>query len=199
MTSARSVHVRARGPRRTRRPARARAGFTILEILLALAILLFGMVAILGLLTMGASLTRTAQMRTESASATEAVVADLREQLFPLAPPAAAGEAPADELGEPVPIVDRALPGSAGVVYSARARPNPERASEYRVDVELAWESAGVRRERRFTTLVVKELPFGERLRRLYVEGAAQRAPVPAPTPDGTGTVPGTPPPGKPQ
>ncbi|MBK7875691.1 MAG: prepilin-type N-terminal cleavage/methylation domain-containing protein [Planctomycetes bacterium] len=168
-----------------------RAGFTILEVVLALAILLFGMVAVLGLLTTGAALTRTAQLRTEAAAATEAVLADLEETLFPFQPDVAANGG--DELGAPKPIVDRPLPGSSGVVYSATAKANPARAKEWRVDVELTWTSAGVRRERRFTTLLVQELPFGERLRRQFIEGGAppaSTAPVPpgsvAPAPPGS-------------
>lgn len=159
-----------------------RAAFTILEVVLALAILLFGMVAVLGLLTTGAALTRTAQLRTEAASATEAVLADLEETLFPFQPDVAANGG--DELGAPKPIVDRPLPGSTGIVYSATAKANPARAKEWRVDVELSWSSAGVRRERRFTTLLVQELPFGERLRRQFVEGSPSPAST-APAPGG--------------
>ena len=146
-----------------RRPRRsARSGFTLIEILAALGILLFGMTAVIGLLTFGAALTRTAELRTTSAAAVGAVVADLEERLFPL------GED--GEAGEPEPIEGRELEGAGGVVYSARATANPDRPLEYRVDVELSWRSGGVRREKRFTTLLIREVPFGERLRRRFVE-----------------------------
>lgn len=140
--------------------AARRAGFTILEVLVAMAILLVGMTAVLGLLTFGAALTRTAQLRVEGASAAEAVVADLEESMFPL-----------DEQGQlldPRPIENRALGALDGLVYSAKAlrNPDPERAKEWRVDVEVSWLSAGVRRDKRFRTILVQELPFGERLRR---------------------------------
>ena len=138
------------------------SGFTLVEILAALGILLFGMAAVLGLFTFGAALSRTAELRTTSASAVEAVVADLEERLFPL------GED--GEAGEPVPIEGRALAGTGGVVYSARATPNPARPLEYRVDVELSWQSGGIRREKRFSTLLIREVPFGERLRQRFVE-----------------------------
>jgi prepilin-type N-terminal cleavage/methylation domain-containing protein len=155
-----------------RKPERRRAGFTLIEILLSLAILLFGFTAVLGLLTFGAGLSRTALLRTSGASAVEAVVADLEESLFPLVE----GEA-----GEPADVVDRELPGLADVVYSAHATPNPDRPLEYRVDVEIAWKTSGVRREKRFTTLLVREVPFGERLRRKFVEpGASTLAREPA-------------------
>lgn len=155
------MRTKRKGPR----IAAGRAGFTLVEILLALMILLFGFTAVLGLLTFGAALSRTALLRTSAAAAVEAVVLDLEETLFPLVEGPGGGEA-----GEPEEIVARDVPGLHDVVYSARARPNPDRPLEYRVDVELSWKTAGVRRQKRFTTLLVREIPFGERLRRQFVE-----------------------------
>ena len=146
-----------------RKHASARSGFTLLEVLVALAILLFGMCAVLGLFTFGAALTRSAHLRTIGASNADAVVADLEETLFPLD---AQGEA-----GEPRPIQDRGVPGCPELVYSARATVNPDRPLEYKVEVQMRWTSAGVERERQFSTLLVREIPFGERLRRRFVEG----------------------------
>ena len=159
--AARRCDARAAG----RRDARvARGGFTLVEILVALGILLFGMAAVLGLLTFGAAMSRTALLRTSAASAAEAVASDLEETLFPMIE----GEA-----GAPVDVVDRAISGQSEIVYSARAVENPDRPLEYRVDVEMSWSSAGVRREKRFRTLLVREIPFGERLRRRFVEGGS--------------------------
>lgn len=150
---------------RTTAHTHGRAGFTILEVIVAMGIFLFGMTAILGLLTFGAALSRTAQLRTSSAAAVQAVTADLEETFFPLVD----GEA-----GEPQKIENRELGGLAGVVYSATPLQNPDRPLEYRVDVELAWKSGGVQRETRFTTILLREVPFGERLRRRFVEGDTQ-------------------------
>ncbi|MBL8857821.1 MAG: prepilin-type N-terminal cleavage/methylation domain-containing protein [Planctomycetes bacterium] len=138
-----------------------RAGFTILEVVLAMAIFLIGMTAILGLLTFGSALSRTAHLRTSAATAVQAVTADLEETLFPLVD----GEA-----GEPRAIEKRELHGLTHIVYSAVPIQNPERPLEYRVDVEIAWNSGGVQREKRFTTILLREVPFGERLRRRFVE-----------------------------
>jgi hypothetical protein len=148
---------------------------TIVEVLVAMGILLIGLTAVLGLLTTGAALSRSAALRTTAAAASEAVVADLAETLFPLEDP----EAVFGGVGEPLDVVERVLPGEPNIVYSARARQNPERPLEYLVEVELAWRSAGVRRVRRFTTLMVRELAFGERLRRRFVEEAGASAPPP--------------------
>jgi prepilin-type N-terminal cleavage/methylation domain-containing protein len=161
----------------TARTVRAR-GFTILEVLLAMAILLFGMTAVLGLLTFGAALSRTALLRTTCAAAIEATVADLEETLFPIVE----GEA-----GPPNEIKERALPGLPDVVYSAVAHENPDRPLEYRVDIDMSWKSAGVQREKRFSTLLLREVQFGERLRKQFVEGnksglAPAADPPPTPT-----------------
>lgn len=142
--------------------AARRAGFTIIEILVSMGILLFGMTAILGLLTFGAAVSRTALLRTQTASLCEAVVADLEESLFPTEN---------DEAGPPIAIQRKPLPGQNDVVYSATVTENPDRPLEYKVDVEFAWESGGVRRERRFSTILLREIPFGTRLRRAIGKG----------------------------
>lgn len=153
------------------RAPHSRAGFTIIEVIVALGILLFGMTAVIGMLTFGAALSRTALLRTSAAASTQAVVADLEETLFPMIPASTAGSAAASDAGPPIEIEDRPLPGMPDVTYSARAQPNPERPLEYRVDVEMSWSSAGVRRAMSFRTILVREVPFGERLRRRFVEG----------------------------
>src|SRR5262249_17976423 len=143
------------------------------EVLVALAILVFGMTAVLGLLTFGAALSRTALLRTSAAAASDAVVADLAETMFPETRTKDASTLALDPsenaAGPPVDVVDRPLPGMPDVVYSAKATPNPDRPDEYKVEVEMSWRSAGIRRAATFTTLLVREIPFGERLRHLGI------------------------------
>lgn len=145
---------------------RARAGFTLVEVLLAMALLLFGMASILGLLSFGAGLARTAALRGASADAIESVMSDLEERLFPLA----RNEAGDEVVGEPVERVDVPVPGHPGLTYSTRSQENPENPLEYRVDVEIRWSVSGTTRSKRFTTLLLRQIPFGERLRRDFVE-----------------------------
>jgi len=168
--------------------ANPRSGFTILEVLVAMGILLFGMTTILGLLTFGTALSKTAHLRTSAASAVQSVVANLEETFFP----EESGEA-----GEPREIVDRPVAGVEGLVYSAQGRPNPERPTEYRVDVSMSWSSQGVKREKRFTTILLREIPFGERLRRRATPGAGLLlAPKSSETKNTTTTAPGADQPG---
>ena len=151
-----------------------RGGFTIIEVVLAMGLLLLGMTAVLGLLSFGAALARTAQLRTQAAAAAEAVVADLEETLFPLELDPRTG---ARRVGQPHALEEVAVPGHPGVVYSARATPvrasddGPEGPSRYRVQVEMSWTSSGRRKARSFTVLLLREVPFGERLRRELLAG----------------------------
>lgn len=145
---------------------RARAGFTLVEVLFAMLLLLFGMASILGLLSFGAGLARTATLRGASADAIEAVMSDLEERLFPLV-----RDANGDEVvGEPVERVDQPVPGHPGLTYGTKCTPNPDNPLEYRVDVEIRWSVGGTTRGKRFTTLLLRQIPFGERLRREFVE-----------------------------
>ena len=95
------------------------------------------------------------------------MVADIEVNMFPYVPSA---DGTADEVGGPVELVDRAVPNLSQVVYSAKARQNPELPREYRVDVEIRWTSGGVQREKKLTWILLKEITFGQRLRRRLVE-----------------------------
>lgn len=152
--------------------ARARRGFTILEVLVAMSILLVGMSAILGLLSFGAAMTRTAALKSAAAISVEAVVADLEESLFPLVLDPATRQW---VVGDPLVIENRELGSHPGVSYSARAvgDPSDKRPGgplRYRVEIELQWVSGGRVRSKTFQTLMLREVPFGERLRRMLVE-----------------------------
>jgi prepilin-type N-terminal cleavage/methylation domain-containing protein len=138
-----------------------RSGFTIVEVLLAMFILLIGSVGIIAFLTFGGSTARHAQLRTQASLAVVAVEADIERNIFPYEN---------GELGEPIVLENRKISGVPGVVYSARAVVNPELPREYRIDIEMTWQSAGVQRGKSWSTLRIKELPFGERLRREFIE-----------------------------
>ncbi len=151
----------------TPRSPRARAGFTLVEVVLSMFVLLIGMISILGLLSFGAALARTAALRGGAANAIEAVVTDLSETLFPLELDARGDE----HAGAPRDLVDQALPGYPGLTYDTHSTPNPANPLEYKVEVEVRWAVGGTTRSKRFTTLLLREVPFGERLRARLIEG----------------------------
>ena len=163
-------------PRAPGRLRRDRAGFTLIEVVLAMFVLLIGMTSILGLLSFGASLSRTAALRGGAANAIEAVVIDLEETLFPLE----LDERGDEVVGEPRDVQAKELPGYPGLVYSTRSTPNPDTPLEYKVEVEVQWAVGGTTRSKHFTTLLLREVPFGERLRARLIEGRrpAQASPV---------------------
>jgi len=149
-------------PRSNETATRApRGGFTIIEVVLAMGILVMGMTVLLSLLTFGAALTRTAALRTAASTAIEAVIGDLEESMFPLEDDGT--------VGEPRRLEGRAVPNAPGVIYSASARPNPDDPLEYAVDIDVSWETSGIRRSKSFQTLLLREVPFGERMRRRFV------------------------------
>jgi hypothetical protein len=148
-----------------------------------MGVLLIGMTAILGLLSFGAALSRTASLRSGAANSIEAVVSDLEETLFPLELDDAGDEV----AGAPRDVKAKSMPGHPGLTYSTSSTQNPENPLEYRVDVEVNWAVGGTTRSKRFTTLLLREVPFGERLRTRIVAGRepekrAVEAAAPAPT-----------------
>lgn len=156
-------------PRRTRRRAR---GFTILEVVFSMGILLIGLSVVLGLLSFGAGLGTSSVRRAEAAAALEFVVADLEERLFPLA---------ADgTVGEPRDLVDVPVPGYERLVYSTVATPDPDHVGPgpilYRVVIHLKWRQSGQDRLLSVATLMPRQVPFGERLRRALLGGGGAPA-----------------------
>lgn len=150
----------------------ARAGFTLLEVVLAIGVLTLGMGALLGMLTFGAALTKTAALRAASAAALESVMADLEVGLFPLEEDG--------RVGDPIVIEERPLPGELAIVYSARATPLEEGPRtpqgdplEYRLDLTMSWTAGGGQRSKTYTTIVLREVPFGERMRRRFLGAQA--------------------------
>ena len=151
--------------------AKRRGGFTIVEVVMAMFILLIGMTSILGLLSFGAALSRSAKLQSEASFAVEAIVADLEETLFPLEEQ----EDGTYAAGEPTDIVDRPVPGRPTLLYSATARPEPGADPAlgpvlYLVEIEVRWTNQDPRRAKRYQTLLKREVPFGERLRRRFVQ-----------------------------
>lgn len=132
-----------------------------------MGVLMIGMSAILGLLSFGAALARTAALRGGASRAIDALVTDLEETLFPLV----LDENGDEVAGEPREAVRREIPGHPGLLYSTRSTPNPENPLEYKVEVEIQWAVGGTTRTKTFTTLLLREVPFGERLRARVVEG----------------------------
>ncbi|MFT4649527.1 MAG: prepilin-type N-terminal cleavage/methylation domain-containing protein [Planctomycetota bacterium] len=141
-----------------------KAGFTLIEVILAVGILAMGMTSVLGLFTFGAALTQAAELRTRSANVIEAVAADLEVKLFP------AGE---DGMpGEPIDLLDQQVPGVERARYNVVAFPveNSPLAEdggplEYEVRIQVFFETRGVRRSRTYETRLLRQRSFAQRMR----------------------------------
>ncbi|MFT6110985.1 MAG: hypothetical protein ACJA2W_003914 [Planctomycetota bacterium] len=154
---------------------RGRAGFTLIEVLLAAGLLVAGMSMILGVFNFGSAMSRTAELRSLASGTVEAIMHDLEETLFLVNDDGT--------IGEPRAIQDRPVPGREGVVYSVTTIANlksidPEEAGlgaglpmEFVVEVSVQWQSSGVKRTESWTTIMLRELPFGARMRRLVGTG----------------------------
>ncbi len=160
----------------TRLPRSARGGFTLIEVLLAAGLLVAGMSMILGVFNFGSAMSRTAELRSLASGTVEAVMHDLEETLFPLLEDG--------NVGAPIPIKDRPVPGRKGVIYSVtatghEASVDPDEFGlgaglprEYVVEVNVQWQSSGVKKSETWSTIMLREVPFGARMRKLLGSGS---------------------------
>lgn len=154
-----------------KRRAGPRAGFTLIEIVLAAGLLAIGLSALIGLFSFGANLVTGARLQTQAAQALESLVADLPGRLFPLSPEG--------QVGPPQVLKDQPVPGYPRLRFDALPSPTPVSASDYpgpplwSVEVTVAWKSRGQGRGLSARILLPQSLPLAERLRR-----AVTQAPV---------------------
>ena len=153
-----------------------RGGFTLIEVLLASGLLVAGMSMILGVFNFGSAMSRTAELRSLASGTVESIMHDLEETLFLVNDDGT--------IGEPRAIVGRPVPGRKGVVYSVTTIGNPKSIDpeetglgaglpmEFVVEVNVQWQSSGVKKTEVWTTIMLRELPFGARMRRLVGTGA---------------------------
>ena len=82
-----------------------------------------------------------------------------------------------------MPITDRPVPGRKGVIYSVTAKGHelsvdPDETGlgaglprEYVVEVHVQWESSGVKKSETWSTIMLREVPFGARMRKILGSG----------------------------
>ncbi len=161
-------------------------GFTLLEVILAVALFALGASTLLGLFAYGAGLASGANLRAEAAASLEFLAADLEERLFPILPDGSIGP-PREWIDQPVPGNDR-LFYSAKPVFENAPPEAPGLPARVRVDLEVRWREGGNRLALETSLLFTQSVPYGERLRRRFVPGA-ELLPQPAPSPQATETL----------
>ena len=113
---------------------RARNGFTILEVVIAIGIFMFGITAILGLFQVGGNLEQSARVRAELAPAIEPLIAELRRDAWLI-----------DAAGEPTGLreyIGTIVPGASGYRFDLVVRPPGDNPALRRAELRFYRKSA---------------------------------------------------------
>ncbi len=141
------------------------AGFTLTEMLLALAILTFGLTALAGSLTMGVGTRRNTEMRLRVVDVLPQVLFDLQENYF---------MEHAD--AEVLPAVERRpLPNDPSIQYSVKFSAEPEQADLLLARIQVSWSDQGQDVAESFDRILVRSLPFSQRVSRAKEQQSSEK------------------------
>ena len=130
-------------------------GFTLTEMLVALAILIFGLTALAGSMTVGVSERRGSEMRFRAIHMVDRVFHDLREKYFLEKDP---------DTG-PLQATPRTeVPGYPGMQYTAKFKEDPDDPQVVLARVEITWKEQGERIAEVFERIMIREKPFSRRI-----------------------------------
>jgi len=153
-----------------RRRAPAAAGFTLVEMLAALAILLFGVTALLGALSTSIAQRRSSDARHEFSALCDLAVQRVQHEAIR----SATGSGLPFDL-DFVPLVDQPVPGFPGMTWSATATADPGRPDLWLVHVEARWLDAGEEVVADFFRVVPRQLPLRDRVLSFREGGSGRR------------------------
>lgn len=140
------------------------AGFTLAEMLAALAILLIGVTTLLASLSNSVGLRRSSEARLAVAQAVEEVVLQAQQGLRRSA--AAATDLDL-ELALP-PVID--VPGFPGARFGVRLVEHPERLDVVLLECTASWFEGGEAIQEQFLRVLPRQLPLGRRVQRFNDE-----------------------------
>ena len=152
------------------RPGRATAGaaaggFTLVEMLAALAILLLGITALIGALSSSVAQRRTTEARLEAQSLCEHAILRIQEECVRRR---AGGESDLDL--ELATLPDQTAPGFPGMTWSASAVVDEARPDVWMVRLKIRWLDEGEDVFEEFLRVLPRQLPLGQRVRRFREE-----------------------------
>ncbi|MFN3240529.1 MAG: type II secretion system protein [Planctomycetota bacterium] len=150
------------------RTNRDEGGFTLAEMLAALAILLFGVTALLGALSSSISQRRTTDARHELTALCDLAMHRVRYESIR----SVSGSSTPDQL-EFVPLIDQPVPGFPGMTWSATATEDENRPLLWLVKIEARWLEEGEPVVEQFLRIVPRQLPMRDRVLS-FQEGAAE-------------------------
>ena len=134
-------------------------GFTLAEMLAALAILLFGVTALLGALSSSISQRRTTDARHELTTLCDLAMHRVRYECIRST---TGGSSPVDL--EFVPLVDQEVPGFPGMTWSASASEDENRPLLWLVKIQARWLDEGEEVVAEFLRIVPRQLPMRDRV-----------------------------------
>ena len=143
------------------------SGFTLAEMLAALAILLFGLTAIAGSMMMGVSTRRGTEMRFRAVHMVDHVYRYLQEEYFleyeadsgPLPP---IGRDKQGNLGE-----DATIAAYPGMKYTVEFLEEPDQPKVVLARVRISWKEQGEQVAEVFERIMIREQPFSHRISKI--------------------------------
>jgi len=144
------------------------AGFTIVELLVAMAILLFGTVSLLGVLGVGVSTHRSAEQHNQAVQLAQRVLQRLEEDVLPKAMLAAAAEGDGAEFKlAAVDSTPADVAGVPGMRYRVEFVQDPAHPTVALATVRVLWLEQGEAEAVDFQRILVSQVPFPQRIARL--------------------------------
>ncbi|MBK8978075.1 MAG: prepilin-type N-terminal cleavage/methylation domain-containing protein [Planctomycetes bacterium] len=142
-------------------PTRGQAGFTLLELMLAMGILTFGITAVLGVLSVGVDSRRTAEMRGRAVVLAERIVQEVERAT--LAEHPLPDEFVDEDLAIPTLVVEE-VDGFPGMRYSVEFVTDPTRPDLVLLKIRVAWLEQGADQGVELRRIVPRQVPFSLRV-----------------------------------
>ena len=144
------------------------AGFTLAEMLAALAILLFGVTALIGALTSSVAQRRSTDAMLEAQALCDHALHRLQHESVRRKPGAGS-----DLELELVPLQDQTAPGFPGMTWSGKAIEDENRPDIWLIRLEFRWLESGDYSHAEFLRILPRQLPLRERVLRFREERPA--------------------------
>ena len=138
-----------------RGPTRSEAGFTLVEMMLAMAILVFGVTALAGSLLTGIGMRRGSEMRFRATALVDYAIQDIQEEIF------ARSQDPSKPLAD-FTRVDP--PGYPGMKYTVEFIRDLERPGVVLAKIKVSWRDQGELVGETFRRILLRRDPFSRRV-----------------------------------
>ena len=138
-----------------RSPTRSERGFTLVELMLAMAILVFGVTALAGSLLTGVGMRRGSEMRFRATALVDYAIQDIQEKVFPRC----------QDPSEPLAGFTREdPPGYPGMKYTVEFIEDLERPGVVLAKIKVSWRDQGEFIGETFRRILLRCDPFSRRV-----------------------------------